>query len=134
MKEVIKRSNNFDTLAKQVEAVLGSYPEARNDDYILLWQIAETFYPPLERPLRDWQEVVLTFYALPRLDEIAKFRRRLIRRSGYTKYMPTNETIAKKRGLPMDKWEKYAYSLSLPAVELTPEEKREDAHITKEPF
>lgn len=100
----IKKLN---TLTQRIEYVLDKEPMARDSDLYLQATLCEWFMPPFERPITNWTEYVNIMRTLPSLDHIARARRIVIQKHNYTKYLPTNEEVAKARKIAEDVWLAY---------------------------
>jgi len=96
------------TLEAKAERMLEKYPEARNSDIVLQALICANFYPPLERPINNWEDFVHTMQRVPSMDHVARVRRKIIEKHGQKKYLPTIESVAKARKLNMEVWKTYA--------------------------
>ena len=96
------------TVQKKVEYILDRYTETRNSDIELYARYCENFYPPLERPIYNWREVATTMHSVTAFDHIGRCRRKAIKDSNYTKYLPTVKAIAIARGLNELVWNQYA--------------------------
>lgn len=91
------------TLKGQVEYCLRAYPETRNSDITLTIQIWREFYPERMRKLGERMAVELKdLYDLPREDNVK--RARAYFQNDKKLYLPTELSIAKRRGILEDEW------------------------------
>lgn len=104
----------LNTLTQRVEHILDRYPITRNSDLELQAQVCLQFWPPFESAIYNWRDFVSVMRSLPNLDHIARARRKVIQKSGYTKYLPTVREIALARGYNEKVWEEYARQENIP--------------------
>jgi len=102
------------TLEAKAERMLEKYPEARNSDIVLQALICANFYPPLERPINNWEDFVHTMQRVPSMDHVARVRRKIIEKHGYKKYLPTRKEVALARKINEETWKTYASAEKLP--------------------
>lgn len=108
--------HKLNTLTKQVEETLKRVPEARNSDLILQSEVLMRYYPRLERPISNWNELVSVMRTVPSLDYIARTRRAVIRRNDYKKYLPTSAAVAEARKYNMQLWKEYSLAEGLESL------------------
>ena len=113
MQPTVQKLNN---LTQKVEYCLDRYPNTRNSDLELMAKLCESFYPPWESAIYNWRDFVTVMRTLPTLDHIARARRKVVEKSGYTKYMPTIIEVAQPRGYNEEIWREYArqHNIAMP--------------------
>ncbi|OGN52477.1 MAG: hypothetical protein A3K57_05855 [Caulobacterales bacterium RIFOXYA1_FULL_67_7] len=81
-------------VGRKVESCLKDYPQTRNDDTLLIWKVWEVFYG-IEGSvtLRQMME-------LPSFETIRRTRAKIQNDDG--KYLPSDETVRKRRGLEQE--------------------------------
>ena len=82
---------------QQVQEVLEVSTESRNSDKVLWWLIAQEFYG-----VGDYLTFE-TFRECPPFESVSRCRRKL-NEGGL--FLPTDEKIAKQRGLNMEQWKR----------------------------
>ncbi len=87
----------YNTLKKQVEAVLKEYPETRNSDITLTTKIWQRFYG-----IGDTVELK-KLYDLPREDNIKRIRAKFCEEKKSWAY-PTSLLVAKQRKIKEEEW------------------------------
>ncbi len=105
---MITSVRKLQTLEHKVEYCLERYTDAKNSDIDLFARVCENFYPPFESAIYNWRDLAGAMHAVPSLDHIARVRRKIIRKHGYRKYLPTELGIALHRGLNEKVWREYA--------------------------
>lgn len=108
------------TLKKQVELVLQKDTKTRNSDIALTIELWREFYG-----IRD-EIKVSQLYDLPREDNIKRIRAKF--QNEEKKYLPTDWTIAKKRGILRKEWE-LALGYSVTPRDQRIEEYRQEGHV-----
>jgi hypothetical protein len=90
-------------LKKMVELVLRDYPETRNDDIVLTKQIWISWFSHYITDIGGERFVKLQYLSeLPREDNIKRIRASL--QNEHHIYLPTIESVARKRKLNIDEW------------------------------
>lgn len=92
------------SLADKVEYCLYHFPNARNEDAILLYTVANEFYPNI---FKENEDMLKAFNTLPKPTQIARARREVIKKHKNKKYLPSEWSIAKKRGYTPNEWKKF---------------------------
>lgn len=108
----------LNTQTKRVEKVLREFPITRDDDMELWAKVCELFYPPLERPIFNYRDFSSVLRSLPTMSEIERARRKVIRKHGYKKYLPTLWFVAERRKIAEKVWAEYARD-NLPETQMS---------------
>ncbi len=95
---------NLRTLKGQVEAMLHSQEETRNNDITLTLAIWQKFYPHLIRKGSTGEPGVWLrdIFKLPREDNVKRVRAKF--QNEENKYLPTDPKVREARGIEEDKW------------------------------
>lgn len=96
-------------LSEQVEYVLTNYLAARNS-YNHLWFVLITeFYPSysIYFPIKDLDKLKRFLDYVPNFETVKKAAQRLIKKHQYCLYLPTEISIARKRGISDEDWLRY---------------------------
>jgi hypothetical protein len=102
----LNQENEIKTLKKQVENILGNFPEARNSDKYLTITVWRTFY---RKFISNPDELCAKLYLndimnLPSQDGIKRIRAHI--QNTEKRFLPTDIDIAKERGWREEDWKK----------------------------
>lgn len=96
------------TLKSQVRYCLEYFPPTRNSDIRLMLEVWQQFYPEKIGRI-DGKNVVWLqeLYELPREDNIKRLRAKI--QNVEREFLPTEQSVAVKRGFEVDEWKRELY-------------------------
>ena len=102
---------------RRVEYILEHYPSTRDSDVELFTMYCMNFYPQFEKPIFNYVDLANVMRNVISYDHVARCRRQAIQDSKYTKWLPTNPEIARRRKINYEVWKKYAIQNNIPIID-----------------
>ena len=98
--------SHIKTLRGQVEHILETIPETRNDDIRLTLEIWKAFYPGfIKRDENNYSIIRLAdIWEMPREDNVKRVRAQI--QNEERRFLPTSPEVLKKRGMLTEEWRK----------------------------